>query len=76
MIKFALKGNKSKQVHTAISSTGLDIKGCFHFTGRQIVGGEGGAPDWVYELFESDKDIESISINRKSSGVIYAPVRG
>lgn len=74
-LSFTLKGYKGKTVRSAFSRIRLEIKGHFHIQGPQPVGEEGGAPEWVYELFKLDPDIEEIAINKKDSGVIYQPMK-
>ena len=74
-ISVAMKGYKGKIVGSAYSNTKLEIKGRFHFQGPQTVGDEGGAPEWIYELFKLNPDIEAIAINRENSGVVYTPIK-
>ena len=70
-----MKLSGGKVVRASFSRTTLEIKGCFHLQCPQVVGGKGGAPEWVYKLFKAYPDINSIAISRKSSGVIYSPVK-
>jgi hypothetical protein len=72
MMTFALKGSREPQVHAAHSRTRLQIRGCFHITGPQIVGGDGGAPQWVADVLAAHPEIEEIAVNRGSGGVCYA----
>jgi hypothetical protein len=44
----------------------------FHITGPQIVGGDGGAPQWVADVLAAHPEIEEIAVNRGGSGVCYA----
>lgn len=74
-LTFALKGNKEKQVYATYSHTALELRGHFHFRGPQIVGGEGGAPTWVYNLFKTHPDITAVAITGENSGVIYSPIK-
>lgn len=76
MFTFALKGNKEKQVNAAYSSTPLEIKGTFNIQGPQIVGDdEGCAPNWVYEMFKANPNLQSISLNLTHSGVVFYPIK-
>ncbi len=73
---FALRGNKGPKVHASISMTPLEIKGNFNFRGPQVAdGSEGSAPKWVFEAFENDETLESISVGRKGTGIVYARMK-
>ena len=76
MRSFAMKGYKGKTVHAHHSRTKLDIKGCWMSSGPQVVGGEGGCPEWIYELFEANKDLTSIALSTNEDGVLYQPMKG
>ena len=75
-MKFALKGNKERKVAAAHSRTKMAIKGHFTIQGPQIVGGDGGAPEWVYDLFENNPHVEEVALNFSEGGVLYAPIKG
>ena len=67
MPTFAMRGNKSRQVHASHSITPLEIRGLFNMCGAQPVGVDGGAPQWVADALETNPRIEEI----KDSGVVY-----
>lgn len=74
MSTFAMRGNDSKQVHASFSRTRLDYRGIFHMNGRQVVGVDDGAPQWVADVLEANPKIEEIAINYVNSGVIYTRI--
>jgi len=74
-MKFALRGNKSPQLSAAFARGPLEIKGCFHAQGCQIVGSEEGeCPQWIADFFEANPDVTQLAIGTKTDGVVYAPL--
>lgn len=72
---FALRGNKSPQVYSAFSRSRLEITGCFHTQGRQIVGdGEGECPQWVADFFTANPKVTELAISTGTDGVSYTPL--
>jgi len=71
MTTFVMKGYKGETVGFAISNTPVNMSGCFHIQGRQPIG-EDGAPQWVFNLFENNPDIEQIGIRTKTGGYVYS----
>lgn len=59
------------RVHSSMSHSPLEIKGCWHIQGPQDTGTKGGAPEFVERIFEEHPDIEAVAINKKGSGVVY-----
>lgn len=72
MITFAMRGNRQPQVHASYSTKQLEIKGLFHLSGPQIVGGEGGAPQWVADVLEAHPEIETIAVNYNGRGACFS----
>ena len=75
-MKFALKGSNCRTLPTAHSSAKLEIRGLWTIQGPQIVGGEGGAPEWVYDLFQKDPCMMKIAISYESGGVVWSRPNG
>lgn len=71
-MRFVLKGFEGDTVGRANSFSPLEIKGNWSTQGRQPVGGEGGAPEWVLQLFEQNQSITQIAINTDDNGVVYS----
>ena len=68
---FALKGNHSRTIPASHSTTELEISGHWHVQGPQVVGGAGGAPQWVYDLFKEDPRIKNVAISYEDGGVVW-----
>jgi hypothetical protein len=71
-MQFALKGFKGETVHCSSSMEPIEIKGKWHFQGRQPISNDGGAPQFISELFEQNENIEAIAIKTKNGGKVYA----
>ncbi len=67
----AMRGNARKQIHASHSCSKLKITGHFHIQGPQLVGGEGGAPEWVSAAMEANPKIEAIAIVTEGGGVVF-----
>lgn len=71
MTTFAMRGFRGRTVHASHSSTPLTVQGHWHTQGPQVVGGEGGAPEWVADAFDDNPNLEFIAIGTKTAGVVY-----
>lgn len=60
-----------KRIHSAFSTTTLEIKGQFYMQGPQAIGTDGGAPQWIADYFVANPKIETIALSGKSKGVVY-----
>lgn len=60
-----------KTMHSAHSCEQLSFSGVFTMQGPQVVGGEGGVPEWVYDIFVQHPEIEVIAFNFEKNGVVY-----
>lgn len=69
MISSPLRGNTKPALHASHSCSKIEVRGHFHITGPQFVGGEGGLPIWVAAVLE-DPTITGIAIMRENSGVV------
>ena len=76
MKRFAMKGNKAKCVYGSHSLQPLEIRGCFTVRGPQPVGIEGGTPQWVSDLFDTQPDIDIVCISGKNGGVVWNRIGG
>ena len=72
MTKFALRGNQARTLPSAHSCEKLEIGGTWSTQGPQIVGGDGGAPEWVYELFQGNPLITEVALNYETCGVVWS----
>jgi hypothetical protein len=68
---FALKGNKSRTIYSQTSREPLEVKGVWQVSGPQVVGGEGGVPEWVWDAFQSNPRITFITVEYEGGGVVY-----
>jgi len=71
MTAFAVRGFRGRTVHASYSSTPLDVKGTWHLRGPQPVGGAGGAPEWVVDVFEANPLVQFIAVGTEMNGVVY-----
>ncbi len=69
---FALKENRQRTMPTSHSSTPLEISGCWSTQGPQVIGGKGGVPEWVDDLFQQHPKIMQIAFNYENGGVVYS----
>jgi hypothetical protein len=69
MITSPLRGNTKPALYAQHSCSALEIKGHFHISGPQLIGGEGGLPLWAAAVLQ-DPSIEAIAIVRKESGTV------
>lgn len=73
MPQFAMRGSSRRAVPVAHSYKALEIRGHFNIQGPGLVGDEEGCvPEWIWDLFQANPDIESISINRADHGSVYS----
>lgn len=61
----------SRTIQSAHSVEQLTITGVFTIQGPQVVGGEGGIPEWVYDMFKDNPKILTVAINYEHNGVVY-----
>lgn len=61
----------TRTIPTAHSAKQLEFTGVFTIQGPQIVGGDGGVPEWVHDLFKDHPEIETIAFNFDHNGVVY-----
>jgi hypothetical protein len=68
---FGMRGFKGRTIPSAHSATPLEIKGAWTMQGPQVVGGEGGVPEWVFDLFQANPHLEQIALGYERGGVLY-----
>jgi hypothetical protein len=72
MAIFTPKESTVERIHASYSRKALDIRGTWYMSGPQPVGVDGGAPQWVWDLFEQDETIQTVTVGRADYGVVYA----
>ena len=74
MMRMALRGYKGQRFYSSFSRGPLEIKGMFWASGPQPVGGEGGVPQDIADLFDSRPDLKTISLEWTAEGQTCAVV--
>lgn len=74
-LKFAMKGSKEKRVYAAHATGELEIKGLFHCKGPQPIDDNGGAPQWIADLFDRYPDIDKIALSGEKHSVVYGRMK-
>ena len=71
MITMGMKDCRARQVHLSYSYSKIEIKGHFGITGPQVVGGEGGCPEWVAKALDENPHLQAIALVTETGGRVY-----